>query len=362
MAVDRKKIVGYGVLWALIIVVVIWANNVAMEHRSKQPITKFEIIVDGGAESLIDAELIDGWLVLNEMHPEGKMVADVDLAKLESIIAEHSAVKSANAYVTYDGHLVVNVSQRRAVARLRVGDYDMYLCEDGYVLPVTDCHTLLLPVITGDYVPLFEKGFVGLHEDSANEPLRAIDERIRGIEQRRVDLLKEREVINGELRKVEKRGVKREVFMSDNEYRGRVEHLKEEKVEARRIHAEKDRDIELALRELDAERLNESLEAERIRACVADFGRLIEFALYLCDDPFWRAEIVQIELTGGGDDPMQIAVVPRSGDFVVDLGFTDDLVDKLGTLRYFYDEALSNIGWDEYEHISLRYDDQVVCK
>jgi cell division protein FtsQ len=59
---------------------------------------------------------------------------------------------------------------------------------------------------------------------------------------------------------------------------------------------------------------------------------------------------------------MEIAIVPRSGGFIVDMGFAENLVAKLGTLRYFYDRALSNVGWDKYKHISLRYNDQVVCR
>lgn len=362
MAVDKKKIIGYGLLWVLVAIVVLWAGNVAEEHRTEQPITKFDIIVDAGDESLIDEEFIEGWLVLHDMYPLGRTIADVNLAKFESVIAEHSAVNGVNAYVTYAGHMVVNVSQRRAVARLRINNYDMYVGSDGYIFPATDCKMLLLPVITGTYNTLFGSDYVGFHEDSADAPLEAIGRTIDSIEHRRVDLLKQRDAINAKLRGVERQGVKREMFMSDNEYRGRVERLKEKKVEARRIHAERDRDIELALRALEDERLGELLAADRIRANVTDFDALIEFVEYVCDNPFWRAEIVQIDISGGGEDPMQIAIVPRSGNFVVDLGFAENLVDKLDRLRNFYDTTLSNVGWDTYEHISLRYDNQVVCK
>ena len=134
------------------------------------------------------------------------------------------------------------------------------------------------------------------------------------------------------------------------------------KAAARRKHAEEDREIELALRALDQERLAVSLKADNIRNHVADFDALVAFAEYIVDSEFWRSEVVQIELTGGGESPMQIAIIPRSGNFIVDLGFAERLSSKLATLGDFYDKTLSNVGWETYRHISLRYDNQVVCK
>jgi cell division protein FtsQ len=52
-----------------------------------------------------------------------------------------------------------------------------------------------------------------------------------------------------------------------------------------------------------------------------------------------------------------------SGDYKCRIcGNTDNLERKLATLRRFYDNGLSRIGWDKYSYISLRYDGQVVCK
>ena len=362
MAVERGEIVRNCLLWLTIIVVVLWANSSAKEHRQQQPVEEFEIVVEGEGDTLIDAELIGEWLEQNDMHPEGRKIAEVDLSQLEKTISEHCAVSSVNAYMTYDGQLFVTATQRKAVARLRIGDYDMYLGADGYLFPVGDCYLLSLPVITGSYVPLFDSDFVGYHGDSSQEMLADIDDEIADIETRRVELLKEREEKNAALRSVEKEGVKREMFMSDNEYRGRVDALKERKAAARRKHAEEDREIELALRALDQERLAVSLNADNIRNHVADFDALVAFAEYIVDSEFWRSEVVQIELTGGGESPMQIAIIPRSGNFFVDLGFAERLSSKLATLGDFYDKTLSNVGWETYRHISLRYDNQVVCK
>jgi cell division protein FtsQ len=72
--------------------------------------------------------------------------------------------------------------------------------------------------------------------------------------------------------------------------------------------------------------------------------------------------VVQIIASGGGEKPLQIAIIPRSGHFTVDLGTMDNINTKLKTLYRFYTKGLSNVGWDKYRSISLRYEGQVVCR
>ena len=83
---------------------------------------------------------------------------------------------------------------------------------------------------------------------------------------------------------------------------------------------------------------------------------------FIGEDEFWNAEIVQIIASGGGHEPLQLAIIPRSGRFTVDLGTMENLVEKLNKLRRFYENGLNNVGWDKYRNISLRYRGQVVCR
>jgi cell division protein FtsQ len=59
---------------------------------------------------------------------------------------------------------------------------------------------------------------------------------------------------------------------------------------------------------------------------------------------------------------MELRFVPRSGNFVVDLGAPSDYDTKLSNLYRFYNKGLDNVGWDKYRSISLRYEGQVVCR
>lgn len=363
MKFTRRNIVGYGLMWLLVIVVVLWADSSAEQHRAEQRITSFEIHLEGGGDKrFVDNVHIDEWLEKHDMHPLGRPIAKVDLAELERVIMEHSAVSSVNVYMTYSGEMVLNVSLRTVVGRLRLAGYDMYMASDGSLMPPVDGYLVSVPIVTGDYKPLFDADYVGNHAHSADALLKGFERHFDDIELRKESLLKRREELKASLRRVEKQSVKRSMFMSDYEYRGRVQSLKEYKSATRKSHAEKDRVIEQELHALEAERLAVTLERQRVYDMIDDFSRLVTFVEAVGNDEFWSAEIVQIELTGGGDSPMQLAIVPRSGNFVVDMGTMDKLDEKLIELRDFYDSTLSNIGWDKYKHISLRYEGQVVCR
>lgn len=363
MKVKHKKIIGYSLVWLLLVVILIWADSSAEEHRAEQPITSFDIVVEvGDAKQFVDEEHIEAWLTKHNMHPLGRTIAEVDLGELERVVLSHSAVSDVNAYITYDGKLELNVSLRTVVARLRIDHYDLYVAEDGFLMPPVDGYLVAVPVITGDYKPIFERDYVGNHVSSAAMHLNSIEAHFSDIELRREMLYKRRSEIKSDLRRVEKQSVKRSLFTSDDEYNGSVERLKEKKSQARKIHAALDKEIDSALRALDDERLAVAQHKQRIHDMVEDFDRLVAFVVAVSDDPFWSSEIVQMEITGGDSSPMRLTIVPRSGDFVVDLGTTENLEGKLAMLRNFYDQTLNNVGWDKYKHISLNYDGQVVCK
>ncbi len=82
---------------------------------------------------------------------------------------------------------------------------------------------------------------------------------------------------------------------------------------------------------------------------------------YVCYDPFFRLMIGQLHLKKNGD----FILVPLVGDQKIVFGSaeTEEEVEaKFEKLRIFYDEAMPSVGWETYSEISLKYDEQIVCK
>lgn len=105
--------------------------------------------------------------------------------------------------------------------------------------------------------------------------------------------------------------------------------------------------------------------------------KLINFVKFVNSDPFWRDQIVQINvagegpgMTGGGTEApepfsegldYQVEIVPRAGEHVIMLGSLDGFKMKLDKLNSFYRNGLRYVGWDSVGYINLRYEGQVVC-
>ena len=85
---------------------------------------------------------------------------------------------------------------------------------------------------------------------------------------------------------------------------------------------------------------------------LAPVGKLI------MQDPFWRNEIVQLNVLHDGT----LEMVPRVGDHIVYLGKPVGIKRKLERLRKFYKYGLNQAGWNMYSRISVELDNQVICK
>ncbi len=98
------------------------------------------------------------------------------------------------------------------------------------------------------------------------------------------------------------------------------------------------------------------------------FQKLINFVKFIERDDFWRAQIVQIQVSESSapqGDPSwqepQVEFIPRAGNHVVGLGSLDDVEAKLAKLMDFYRDALDYEGWDGPKYINLKFKNQVIC-
>ncbi len=356
------RYLGYVLLWIALIVVWRWAVGGKEEHSRTQQVMSVDIsIAGGGSRQLVDAALMQEWFTKHDVNPEGRPLAEVNLADMERVALQHSAIASANAYITHDGRVDVRLSQREPVARLRVDGYDMYIASDGYVFPASDGYAVLVPVITGDYRPIFAADHSGFVSERVCDSVARLQATIERLEKDKEPYYKQQQRYRKELRSTLNSSVRRELFMSDYEFAKRKEELAERKVEAQREYDDRTEkvDEELAALSLRQDAVREQQRYVEQAGC--DFESLLGFIAEVNADRFWSAEVVQIVITGGGTKPMQVAMVPRSGRFEVDMGSAANIDGRLRTLRRVYDKVLVNVGWDKYRTISLRYDGQVVC-
>ena len=84
---------------------------------------------------------------------------------------------------------------------------------------------------------------------------------------------------------------------------------------------------------------------------------LHDLSLCIQQDEFWANQIEQIHVTPAGE----LEIAPRVGEHIVFLGKPKDVAVKLARLKIFYKKALNKVGWNKYFHISLEFNNQIIC-
>lgn len=91
----------------------------------------------------------------------GQRLDSIRLHRVEAILDVQSAILKSEAYTTDDGMLNVRLTQREPVLRLQKGDFGCYADSRGFIFPLQDNFTTLVPVIDGDIPIECEEGYKG---------------------------------------------------------------------------------------------------------------------------------------------------------------------------------------------------------
>lgn len=91
----------------------------------------------------------------------------------------------------------------------------------------------------------------------------------------------------------------------------------------------------------------------------SEFGQdLLALLAYVHEHPFWQAQIAQIIVDKNED----LTFIPQVTSQRVVFGDPADFEDKLDRLKLFYTEILPAKGWNTYEYVNVKYNNQIVCK
>jgi cell division protein FtsQ len=86
--------------------------------------------------------------------------------------------------------------------------------------------------------------------------------------------------------------------------------------------------------------------------------RLAKLANEIQADPFWKNQVVQLNVLDDGS----VEIVPRVGEHIAYIGQPVGVARKLDRLAKFYRYGLSHAGWNRYSRISVEFDNQIICK
>lgn len=84
---------------------------------------------------------------------------------------------------------------------------------------------------------------------------------------------------------------------------------------------------------------------------------LYTMARFILADEFWSAHVEQIYVNLLGE----IELVPKVGNHKIIFGNSDEVAEKFWKLKTFYKEGLNYAGWENYDTLNLKFNNQVVC-
>ena len=109
--------------------------------------------------------------VLDKTYGEyiGVKADSLDLVKIEDIVDRRSAVLKSEAYMTIDGTLHIDITQRKPAARFQKEDGGFYADHDGYIFPLQNSFASHVQIIDG-HIPLAaNSGYKGDITDPAEK-------------------------------------------------------------------------------------------------------------------------------------------------------------------------------------------------
>jgi cell division protein FtsQ len=86
-------------------------------------------------------------------------------------------------------------------------------------------------------------------------------------------------------------------------------------------------------------------------------GQLFELVKFITNDEFWKSQIAQIYVKSN----KEYILIPRVGNHKIEFGRIDNYQKKFRNLYALYTKGFSKTGWNKYDRINLKYENQVVC-
>lgn len=86
--------------------------------------------------------------------------------------------------------------------------------------------------------------------------------------------------------------------------------------------------------------------------------KLMEMIAFISEDPFWKAQIAQMDINERGE----ITIYPQVTGQLVEFGTPGNFEAKFKKLMVFYKKVLPQKGWTRYQRVNLKYEGQVIAE
>ena len=147
---------------AVIAVCICCSFMAGRQLRSTYTCQELEVTIKDSLEnSFVSAADVKAYLDREYGIYKGIPLDSLDMIRIESIIDGRSAVKKSQAYVTRDGILHIDVTQRKPVVRFQKAGGGFYADKEGYIFPLQKSYASHVQVIDGNIPLAANSGYKG---------------------------------------------------------------------------------------------------------------------------------------------------------------------------------------------------------
>lgn len=353
-------------LWVLVVAYVCYAASLARRAREAVRVSRFEVVV---TDSTARGSLLNEGEVHRTIRQAGLVVehqrADsVDLTAIERLILRNGFVGSAEASLTKEGVLRVELAQRMPILRLLTEGMNSYVTAEGYLFTPPQHSSLYVPVVTGSYRPPVPKGYSGSMRKQIDHELWKIDTLIASLERSKYPHYLAERQNDRKLREVRRMRTSKRWWKLESEeaFKERVEELRAIKADLRQKYRYKGRCIQAEIDRITLRQEALRGEQKKLQKKYEDFAKLLTFVDQVEQNDFWRSELVEIIAQTSDSGALELCLIPRSGAFTIRFGRIEEVEAKLEKLLRFYERGLAAVGWSRYRELDIRFADRVVCR
>lgn len=147
---------------ALLAAAMILACTAGVSVRKTLTCERLEIaILDSMQNSFVSKVDVKSYLDKEYGTYIGIALDSLDLTRMEDIIDGRSAVLKSQAYVTKDGSLHIDVTQRKPIVRFQKKDGGFYADAEGYIFPLQRSYASHVQIIDGNIPLAANSGYKG---------------------------------------------------------------------------------------------------------------------------------------------------------------------------------------------------------
>lgn len=357
------RIVLYTLLWVSVVGFVVFFIDRASRHYALTKVHTLDIrIADAGADYLfITVEDVERWLKQDSVATLSTPLNKVDVGAINRTIERFDFIADVAARTTFDGRLIVELRQRKALFRLLCKGYDCYISTTADAMHLEEDKALYTPVVTGDYQPPFTAEHGGPIKSYIDSLIALRDITIAQLEEDKKPFQDDKRRLKERMKELSKEKITQYEEEPDSEFAERLERHRAEKRERRRALRYEENLLDEQIAQLAAKQEQERKEQKKLLKRYEDFSKLINFVEYIEKSEFWRNEVVQIEAYSMSSGELALRFVARSGNFIVEFGVPEAIEEKFRNLERFYREGLNNVGWERFSTISVEYDGKVIA-